>query len=80
MLWRPRPFGKPGPYSNGAVFPEKKNAAGEVLTLAERANADRVPYDAWGRDGYIHTTPGKAVKYGFVGETSQILQCSSTSK
>lgn len=27
-----------------------------------------MPYDAWERDGYIHTTPGKAVKYGFVAE------------
>jgi phage terminase large subunit-like protein len=37
-------------------------------TLADRAKTDRVPYDAWERNGFIHTTPGKAVKYGFVAE------------
>jgi phage terminase large subunit-like protein len=53
-------------------FSLKKKAAGGVLdtkdTLLDRAKTDRVPYDAWERGGHIHTTPGKAVKYGFVAE------------
>lgn len=35
-------------------------------TLFERARRDRVPYDAWQRDGFIHTPDGRAVKYDFV--------------
>lgn len=31
--------------------------------LAERARKDRVPYDAWARDGYISTTPGRSIEY-----------------
>lgn len=31
--------------------------------LAERARKDRVPYDAWARDGYITTTPGRSIEY-----------------
>jgi phage terminase large subunit-like protein len=31
--------------------------------LAERARKDRVPYDAWARDGYINTTPGRSIEY-----------------
>ncbi|HKN05515.1 MAG TPA: terminase TerL endonuclease subunit [Buttiauxella sp.] len=53
-------------------FPKKKTLLVEFWTpkdtLAERAKTDRVPYDAWVRNGYLHTTPGKAVKYGFVAE------------
>ena len=36
--------------------------------IAEKARADRVPYDLWARDGYLHTTPGKTVDYEFVAE------------
>lgn len=35
-------------------------------TLMERSRTDRVPYDAWVRDGYMHATPGRAVDYSFV--------------
>ncbi|EKC2789588.1 terminase large subunit, partial [Salmonella enterica] len=53
-------------------FPKKRKLVVEFWTpkdtLTDRAKTDRVPYDAWERDGYIHTTPGKAVKYGFVAE------------
>lgn len=53
-------------------FPKKRRLVVEFWTpkdtLTDRAKTDRVPYDAWERDGYIHTTPGKAVKYGFVAE------------
>ena len=34
--------------------------------LAERANADRVPYDQWHAQGYLQTTPGKTVSYEYV--------------
>lgn len=37
--------------------------------LAERARADRVPYDVWAREGHIQTTPGKTVDYEFVANT-----------
>jgi len=35
-------------------------------TLAERATKDRVPYDAWVRDGYLTAVPGRAIDYAFV--------------
>lgn len=31
--------------------------------LPERARKDRVPYDAWARDGYITTTAGRSIEY-----------------
>lgn len=34
--------------------------------LADKARADRVPYDIWARDGWLNTTPGKTVDYEFV--------------
>lgn len=53
-------------------FPKQRKLLVEFWTpkdtLLERAKTDRVPYDAWERDGHIHTTPGKAVKYGFVAQ------------
>jgi phage terminase large subunit-like protein len=36
--------------------------------LAERALADRCPYDAWRDHGYLRTTLGKSVGYEFVAE------------
>lgn len=36
--------------------------------IAEKARADRVPYDLWARDGFLQTTPGKTVDYEFVAE------------
>lgn len=35
-------------------------------TLLEHKKRDRVPYDKWVEDGFIRTTPGKAVDYEFV--------------
>lgn len=53
-------------------FPQRKYLYVEFWTpkdtLLERAKTDRVPYDAWVRQGFVHTTPGKAVKYEFVAE------------
>lgn len=34
--------------------------------LADKARADRVPYDVWAKDGQLETTPGKTVDYEFV--------------
>lgn len=36
--------------------------------LAEKSRADRVPYDVWARQGYLQTTPGRAIEYEFVAE------------
>lgn len=36
--------------------------------LAEKARADRVPYDVWAKQGYLQTTPGRAIEYEFVAE------------
>ena len=36
--------------------------------LAEKARADRVPYDVWAAQGYLQTTPGRAIEYEFVAE------------
>jgi len=35
-------------------------------TLREHERRDRVPYRTWKRQGYLETTPGKAVQYDFV--------------
>lgn len=34
--------------------------------LMERSRKDRVPYDAWVRDGIIKTTPGNVIDYNFI--------------
>ena len=36
--------------------------------LAERSRKDRVPYDVWRDQGFIETTPGRAVEYEFVAQ------------
>lgn len=36
--------------------------------LAEKARADRVPYDLWHRQGLLETTPGKAIEYSYVAQ------------
>jgi phage terminase large subunit-like protein len=36
--------------------------------LLERSKRDRVPYDVWAKQGYLHTTPGKTVDYEFVAQ------------
>lgn len=51
-------------------FPRVRRAFVEFWTpedsLHDRARVDRVPYDAWLRQGHIHAPPGMAVDYGFV--------------
>lgn len=34
--------------------------------LVDRAHRDRVPYDVWAKKGFLHTTPGATVDYGWV--------------
>jgi phage terminase large subunit-like protein len=34
--------------------------------LADKARADRIPYDLWAQQGYLETTPGSSVSYEFV--------------
>jgi len=42
--------------------------------LHDRAKRDRSPYDVWVREGYLRTTPGATVDYGFVAaEMAEIL-------
>jgi phage terminase large subunit-like protein len=36
--------------------------------LAEKARADRVPYDVWARQGYLQPTPGATVDYAYVAD------------
>ena len=36
--------------------------------LAEKSRNDRVPYDVWANDGYLQTTPGRAIEYEFIAE------------
>ena len=40
--------------------------------IARRVRRDRVPYDAWIRQGFVHATPGNVVDYQYVA--SQIRQ------
>jgi phage terminase large subunit-like protein len=34
--------------------------------MRERVKRDRVPYDAWVRNGYMVATPGNVTDYGFI--------------
>ena len=36
--------------------------------LAEKARNDRVPYDRWRDQGYLNTTPGRAIEYEFIAD------------
>lgn len=36
--------------------------------LAEKSRNDRVPYDLWAEQGYLQTTPGRAIEYEFIAE------------
>jgi phage terminase large subunit-like protein len=35
-------------------------------TILRRSKQDRVPYDAWARDGWLTATPGEVVDYDFI--------------
>lgn len=36
--------------------------------LAEKSRKDRVPYDLWAKQGFLNTTPGRAIEYEFIAE------------
>jgi phage terminase large subunit-like protein len=36
--------------------------------LREKSKADKVPYDVWAEQGFLRTTPGKAIQYKFVAQ------------
>jgi phage terminase large subunit-like protein len=36
--------------------------------LAQKSKDDHVPYDIWKKQGFLNTTPGKAIEYEFVAE------------
>jgi phage terminase large subunit-like protein len=36
--------------------------------LADRARADRVPYDVWADKGFLLTTPGRTISYDYVAQ------------
>lgn len=36
--------------------------------IADKARADRVPYDLWARQGWLDTTPGPTVDYAYVAD------------
>jgi phage terminase large subunit-like protein len=36
--------------------------------LAEKSRKDKVPYDLWAKQGFLNTTPGKAIEYEYVAE------------
>ncbi len=38
------------------------------MGLAEKARADRVPYDVWAKSGHLLTSPGSSIEYEFVAE------------
>jgi phage terminase large subunit-like protein len=34
--------------------------------LSEKSRADRVPYDLWKKQGFLETTPGRAIEYDYI--------------
>lgn len=34
--------------------------------LSEKSRADRVPYDLWAKQGFLATTPGRAIEYDYI--------------
>lgn len=36
--------------------------------LSEKSRADRVPYDLWKKQGFLETTPGRAIEYDYIAE------------
>lgn len=43
-------------------------------TIEDRAKRDKVPYPTWVERGFLNTTPGRAVDYGFVAQRLAELQ------
>jgi phage terminase large subunit-like protein len=38
------------------------------IGLREKSRKDKVPYDLWEKEGFLKTTPGKAIEYEFVAD------------
>lgn len=36
--------------------------------LVEKSRKDKVPFDLWAKQGFLHTTPGSAIEYEFVAK------------
>ena len=36
--------------------------------LRDKAAADRAPYDLWAKQGFLETTPGRTIEYGYLAE------------
>lgn len=36
--------------------------------LVEKSRQDRVPYDLWKRQGFLNTTPGRAIEYEYIAD------------
>jgi phage terminase large subunit-like protein len=41
--------------------------------IHDRSKTDRVPYDLWAEQGFLHTTPGSTVDYAFVAQEIGII-------
>lgn len=41
--------------------------------LEEKSRTDRVPYDLWQKQGFLHTTPGASIEYEFIAEYLRAL-------
>jgi phage terminase large subunit-like protein len=49
--------------------------------LPEKSRADRVPYDVWAEQGFLNTTPGRAIEYEFVAHwLRQFVQSHNVAK
>ena len=44
--------------------------------ITERVDIDKVPYDIWAQQGYLHTTPGNVIDYAFIER--KILEAAHT--
>ena len=41
--------------------------------LVEKSRKDKVPYDLWKKQGFLNTTPGRAIEYEFVAESMRAV-------
>lgn len=53
---------------SGDVWSVKTDFWLPEVGLRERSRLDRVPYYIWHKQGFLHTTPGKAIEYDFVAK------------
>jgi phage terminase large subunit-like protein len=59
------------------VFPETWDLVCRFFVpadnVAERVRRDRVPYDAWIRDGWLIATPGNVIDYSYIRDEAKKL-------